>query len=330
MTVQITIVGLGQIGASIGLALAGRQELVYRVGHDREIGIARRVEKMGALDKVAINLPAAVREADIVMLALPVDQIRDTLTIIGEDLKAGVVVMDTSPAKQALMNWVAELLPTESYYIGLMPAVNALFLREAETGIDAAHADLFHNSLVCIVASPKAHSEAIKLATDLVKLLGAAPLFADLLEVDGLMAKTQILPQLMAAALLDATLDQPGWMEARKLASKSYAQVTAPILIPTEARSLQVATMLNQVNVVRLLDELVASLQAMRAEIAGEDSPGLNRRLEHARHGREEWWNQRLADRWPEDEPPSVKAPTSSEIFGHLIGLRKRQHKDNK
>ena len=330
MTVQITIVGLGQIGASIGLALAGRQELVYRVGHDREIGIVRRVEKMGALDKVAINLPAAVREADIVMLALPVDQIHDTLAIIKEDLKAGAVVMDTSPAKQAVMNWAAELIPAERHYIGLMPAVNAAYLHEVETGIDAAHADLFHNSLVAIVAPPMAHSEAIKLAADLVELLGAAPLFADLMELDGLMAKTQILPQLMAAALLDATLDQPGWAEARKLAGKSYAEVTAPILIPAEVKSLQATTMLNQVNIVRLLDELIASLQAMRAEIAEEDSVGLNRRLEHARHGREEWWNQRLTDRWPEEEAPSVKAPTSSEIFGHLIGLRKRQHKDNK
>ena len=329
MTVQITIVGLGQIGTSIGLALAGRQELIYRVGHDREIGIARQAEKMGALDKVVANLPAAVREADIVLLALPVDQIRDTLTIIGEDLKAGVVVMDTSPAKQAVMNWVAELLPTESYYIGLMPAVNALFLREAETGIDAAHADLFHNSLVCIVASPKAHSEAIKLAADLVKLLGAAPLFADLLEVDGLMAKTQILPQLMAAALLDATYGQPGWAEGRKLAGKSYAEATAPILIPTESKSLQAAALLNQVNVVRLIDALIAALQAMRGEIAQEDAAALDKRLAYARRGREEWWNQRVTGTWPEDEPPPAEIPTASEIFGRLIGMRKRD-KDEK
>ena len=330
MTVQITIVGLGQIGTSIGLALAGRQDVVYRVGHDREVSISRRAEKMGAVDKVAINLPAAVREADIVMLALPVDQIHDTLTIIKEDLKSGVVVMDTSPNKQAVVNWTAEITSTECYYIGLIPAVNAAYLHEVETGIDAAHADLFHNSLIAIVAPPTTHSEAIKLAADLVKLLGAAPLFTDLMELDGLMAKTQILPQLMAAALLDATLGQPGWAEARKLAGKSYAQVTAPILIPTDARSLQATALLSHANIIRLLDELVASLQAMRVDIAGDDPAGLNQCLENARHGREEWWNQRLSDRWPDDEAPSVKAPTSAEIFGQLIGLRKRQQKDNR
>lgn len=330
MTVQITIVGLGQIGTSMGLALAGRQELIYRVGHDREIGIARQAEKMGALDRVAANLPAAVREADIVMLALPVDQIRETLTLIKEDLKAGAVVMDTSPAKQAVMNWAAEFIPAERYYIGLIPAVNARYLHESETGITAAHADLFKDSLIGIVVPPMVNSEAIKLAADLVKLLGATSLFADLMELDGLMAKTHILPQLLAAALLDVTVDQPGWVEARKLAGKSYAQATAPILIPTQARSLQATAMLNQVNVIRLLDELIASLQDLRAEIAGDDSVGLNQRLENARHGREDWWNQRLTGKWPEDEIPSVDAPTSAEIFGQMFGLRKRPKKDHK
>lgn len=328
MTVQITIVGLGQIGASIGLALAGRQELIYRVGHDLDVGVARQAEKIGALDKMAVNLLAAVREADIVMLALPADQIRETLNLIKEDLKAGAVVMDTSPAKQAVTNLAAEFIPAECCYIGLAPAINARYLHEVETGINAAHADLFHNSLVGIVASPETPSEAIKLAADLVKLLGATPLFADLMELDGLVAKTHILPQLLAAALLDATLDQPGWVEARKLAGKSYAQATAPILIPTQARSLQATAMLNQVNVLRLLDELVASLQVLRAEIAGNDSAGLNRRLENACHGREDWWNQRLTGKWPEDEIPSVDAPTSAEIFGQMFGLRKRPHKD--
>jgi prephenate dehydrogenase len=330
MTVQITIVGLGQIGASIGLALAGRQELIYRVGHDRDVGVARQAEKIGALDKMAVNLLAAVREADIVMLALPADQIRETLNLIREDLKAGSVVMDTSPAKQAVTNWAAEFIPAECCYIGLAPAINVRYLHEVETGINAAHADLFHNSLIGITASPKTPSEAIKLAADLVKLLGAIPLFADLLELDGLVAKTHILPQLLATALLDATLDQPGWVEARKLAGKSYAQATAPILIPTQASSLQATAMLNQVNILRLLDELVASLQVLRAEIAGDDSVGLNRRLENARHGREDWWNQRLTGKWPEDEIPSVDAPTSAEIFGQMFGLRKRPKRDHK
>ena len=82
MTIQMTIVGLGQVGASIGLALAPKSDIFRRVGHDRNLETARRAQKMGAVEHVAINLPSAVREADIVILAVPADQLRPTLEVI--------------------------------------------------------------------------------------------------------------------------------------------------------------------------------------------------------------------------------------------------------
>ena len=72
--------------------------------------------------------------------------------------------------------------------------------------------------LIGIVSPPQTDSGAIKLAADLTRLVGADPLFADPVEVDGLMSATHLLPQLLAAALLNATIDQPGWREAQKLA----------------------------------------------------------------------------------------------------------------
>ncbi len=84
MTIQITIIGLGQIGTSIGLCLSGDKNF-RRVGHDRELEFARTAEKMGALDKVDLNLPHSVRDADIVILSIPVDQIQETLEYITQD-----------------------------------------------------------------------------------------------------------------------------------------------------------------------------------------------------------------------------------------------------
>jgi prephenate dehydrogenase len=117
MAVQLTIVGLGQIGTSVGLALADQSQVIYRVGHDREIRAAKRAEKMGALDKVSINLPSAVEDADLVLLALPVDQIRETLEVVRDDLKEGAVVMDTGPVKQVVASWADELLPPGRFYV---------------------------------------------------------------------------------------------------------------------------------------------------------------------------------------------------------------------
>jgi prephenate dehydrogenase len=82
--------------------------------------------------------------------------------------------------------------------------------------------------MVAIVTPSGTASEAIKLAIDFVSLLDCEHLFVDPVELDSLMAAVHLLPQLMAAALLNTTVDQPGWWEGRKFAGRAYAQVTAP------------------------------------------------------------------------------------------------------
>lgn len=325
MTVQITIVGLGQIGTSVGLAMADHQDILYRVGHDREISIAKHAQKLGALDKTMINLPSAVEDADLVLLSLPMDQMRETLSVIAPDLKPGAVVMDTGPVKQALAGWAQETLPEERYYVGLTPVINPKYLHGVDSGVQAAHKDLFRDGMMAIVAPSGVPSEALKLAVDLTHLLGAEVLFADLLEIDGLMAATQTLPQLMAAALLDATVNQPGWWEGRKVAGRSYAEVAGTIHHPTSAESLSAAALLNRENVVRVIDSVIASLQTIRNEINRDESDALDKHLASARGGYDEWWRQRLTSEWVGEGTQDFEAPKVSDYFGQLLGMRRRK-----
>jgi prephenate dehydrogenase len=325
MTVQITIVGLGQIGASMGLALEEHKDLVYRVGHDREIGIAKRAEKLGALDKTMINLPSAAREADIILLSLPMDQIRETIEIIAPDLKNGAVIMDTGPVKEVAARWAADLLPEERYYVGLTPVLNPAYLYGIDSGLDAARPDLFRGGLLAIVSPPDTPSEAIKLAADLTRLLGANPLFADPMEMDGLMAATHTLPQLMAAALLNTTVDQPGWNEGRKVAGRSYAEATGSIIHPTSAQTLSAAALLNRDNVLRVIDSLIASLQSIRSDIDGNNAESLEEKLRRAREGWESWWKQRQTANWVGEEAADVEVPKTSDWFGRLLGMGGRK-----
>jgi len=331
MTVQITIIGLGQIGASIGLALADQKAKVTRVGHDRDPGVARQAEKKGALDKVIYNLPSAVRQADLVILALPTDQIHDTLEIIASELKESAVVMDTSPIKETVMGWVKELLPPDRHYVGLMPVINPAYLHTNESGVEAAQADLFQGGLMAIVVPPSTATEAVKLAADLVRLLGSNPLFADAVEVDSLMAATHTLPQLLAACLLNATVDQPGWREGRKLAGKAYAEVTSPITQLGSSETLSNSAVLAQEHMVRVINNLIVLLQIYRDDIQNKDTKSLTEKLERARKGREDWWNQRKTSHWTGEEVVNVSGlPKSSDFFARLVGLGRRKEKPKK
>jgi prephenate dehydrogenase len=301
---------------------------VQRVGHDLNTAVARDAHKKGALDQVKLNVPSAVRQADIVLLSLPINEMRAMLELIALDLKEGAVVMDTTPVKGAVGDWVKELLPEGRFYVGLVPVLNPAYLHATEVGGEAARADLFHNGLMVISPPPGTPGEAIRLASDLTRLVGASPLFTDSAEADGLMAATHILPQLAAAALLSATVDQPGWREGRKLAGRAYAAATAPLVYQDEINAIRDAALLNRANVVRVLDGMIASLQGLRKGIAEGHSDDLTGRLERARKGRESWWKQRLAADWLTTETKPSEFPSKSEFVQRmLVGIRKRPAK---
>lgn len=323
MTVQITIVGLGQLGASVGLALGSRQDDIHRVGHDKSPEVAKKAHKKGAIDDVKHNLPAAVREADIVLLSLPVDEIRATLEVIAPDLREGAVVMDTAPMQSSVAHWAQEILPEGRYYVGLVPAINPLYLHRIELGVDAAEEDLFDGGVVVLGTLPGVPEEAVKVATDLIETLGAMPLFADMAETDGLMASTHIVPQLVAAALLNAVVDQPGWKEARKLAGRPFAALTSALAYQDEIDSLGAAALLNNENVVRVLDVVIGSLQGLRDDVANGNREDVSERLEMALEGRRRWLGERLQGDWMNEDLPSNQ-PQIPGFWEKMLGSRKR------
>ena len=313
MTIQITIVGLGQIGSSIGLALKARNLDLRIVGHDKDAEAAKEAHKLGAVDDLKYNLPASVREARIVILALPFAGMRETLEVIVPDLLEGSLILDTAPSKAAVAAWAKELLPSGRFYVGLTPAINPAYLHGIEFGPKSARADLFDRGLMVVNAPMGTPENIFNLTMDLVTLLGATPLLMDTAEADGIFAAIHMLPQLAASAVLDATVDQPGWQEARKLAGRPYASVTSGMAYHDDAESLRDAVLENKENVVRLLNAYLTALIRLRDEIEENDQQALSARLEAAAGGRIRWLNERSVADWLQHDAQKVDIPSFGE-----------------
>ncbi len=297
MTLEITIIGLGQIGASIGLALSEYKNLV-RIGHDKNMTIARKAQQIGAVDKIHRNLPNSVRNADLIILSLPYSEIEETLNYIKEDLKEDAIILDTAPSKAATERWMRENLPKGRAYIGLAPVINPFYLEEKETGINAARADLFEKGVTLIAVPPSAPSVAIQVAVDLVQLYGSHPLFSDIAEVDAIMASTHLLPQLVAAALLNTTVSAPGWMDARKFAGSIYAKTTEASPKQEGTLALSRAALTDKENVIRILERMILSLKKIQKTVEEDDVEALTEMLKSAETGRDKWLMERRAAEW--------------------------------
>ena len=330
MSVQITIIGLGQVGSSIGLALAG-QKNIKRIGHDKNYETSRFALKAGAVDEVKINLPSSVREANVVILSIPFSEMHGTLKHISQDLQEGTVVIDTAPSKATIGAWVTQLIPEGRYYIGLSPATGAEYLHGIDLGVESARADLFKNGLFLLNAPSGTPGEAVTLASDLVTLLGAQVMFTDPYEADGLLASTHLLPQLAGAALIDSTVSQAGWMEARKVAARPFATATAAFAYHDESLSLGEAALSNRENTVRALDAYIASLRELRDWIAEGDQKSVSGFLEDAVKARDLWLHERTKADWTQARREKMDTQSFGEKFNQMFfgGLfRKKTDKE--
>ncbi len=327
MTVQITIIGLGQIGTSAGLALAKYPERVSRVGYDRVLATQNKAKEIGALDAAKFNLPSAIEGAGVVLLCIPFDQMEETLKLIAPDLREDAVVVDFSPLKLATHKWFQQHIPAGRHYVGLVPAINPWFIDQKERGIEAASADLFKDATLGIAVPPATSSEALKLAADLVELLGGQAIFLDMLEADGMLMTAHLLPQVLSAALLNATVGQPGWTEARRFAGRPYHQ-SASALGADNLDALLEALFHNPQAATAALDNAIGALTYMRTALERGDREDMQRRLELAFSDRKAWLSERQRAQWggPEDKPAS---PKSGDLFKRLFmgGLGKDKDK---
>ena len=293
MTIKVTIIGLGQIGASIGLAMGRQPEVFERIGYDEDAKAARQAVKIGAVDKAVSLLREPVETSDVVLFALPADKIHAMMTELLPLMRPGALLLDFSLNQAQAAAWAQELLPEGCSYVGMSPAINPLYLDEPETGIEGARVDLFQNGTIAISSPPQTGGTALEFAANLTQFLGAAVMFADMLEADSMMTATHILPPLLAASLLDATTRQPNWQDTGRMAGRPYAEISGVLQSPGAAERLAAGAIHNREHTLRALNNAITSLIALRDEIAAEDLEAVTARLKQAQESRQEWLESR-------------------------------------
>lgn len=311
---RIAIIGLGLIGSSIGLALSREARDFEIIGHDRSNAAAGQAKKLQAVDKTEWNLINACDGAGLVILALPLGAIRETMQALAGELATGAVVIDTASIKTPVQAWADELLPAGAAFVGTNPIVAS-----DQTGGAAARADLFEGRMWAICPSPDADERAVKTAADLASRLGAKPLFLDATEHDGMAAAVEQLPALASMALLTSAVSQPAWREMRKLAGGQFESSTR--LVSSDPRVFSDAMLHSTEQVVRWIDSFIDNMAAWRDLIAAGDSEAIDNAFAEAAAARALWLNQRSKGDWEEDTMAAIERPS---MLGSLLGLGRR------
>jgi prephenate dehydrogenase len=221
---QVTIIGVGLIGGSLGLALkkAGLARTIVGVGHRQTSLDAART--CGAADRTTLSATEGVRQSDLVVLATPVSLFEETLRQIAPALPRAAVVIDVGSTKAAVVPAMESLMPDGCAFVGCHPVAGS-----EQRGIAHARADLFAGAACVVTPTERTPPDALGRVVRTWAKLGMTVRLLAPAEHDRLLAEVSHLPHVVAAALVRAvgaeaeSLAGPGWADTTRVASGDAA-----------------------------------------------------------------------------------------------------------
>ncbi len=192
----LTIVGVGLIGGSIGLA-AKRRGLARRVlGAGRQQASLDQALRVGAIDEGLLDLNAAVGRAEVAVFCTPVDGLAAQVLAAAPGCAPGTLLTDAGSTKAAIVRAVQGRLPDGVAFVGSHPLAGS-----EKRGPAHADADLFQGRLTVVTRTPATDPAALERTARFWQALGARVRIMDPEQHDRALALTSHLPHLVAAAL---------------------------------------------------------------------------------------------------------------------------------
>jgi prephenate dehydrogenase len=308
---KLTIVGLGLIGGSMGLALSRASNVKAEiVGYDREYEVAQRALKAGAVQKAALSLEEAVRGASLVIVATPIMTVRRVFDEMAPYLQSGAVITDTASTKDQILRWADEYLPSDVHFVGGHPMAG-----KEKSGPQAAEATLFEGRPYCVIPGISAADGAVHSIVGLAEAIGARPFFLDAQEHDAYAAAISHLPLLSSIALFKLAKGSSAWPELGGMAGPAFYDLTR--LASGEPEMSQDIFLTNRDNVLHWLDRYTVELQKLADLLREEDREKMFRDLAEVQFERD---NFVLNPPKREEQGAKLELPSATESFMSIMG----------
>jgi prephenate dehydrogenase len=274
---QVTIIGVGLIGGSIGLAVKKRRLSSRVIGVTAHKKTLKKALKRRAIDTGTLNVKKSVIGSDMVILATPVDNVLSMLKKITPYLKKGCVVIDVASVKGAIVKGAEKIIGRKAYFIGAHPMAGS-----EQRGIDRADSNLFKNAPCVLTKTRRTNRKALRNVVNLWKAMGSKIYILSPAEHDRKICNISHLPHIAAAAL--ALSAKPSALE---FASTGFGDTTR---IASSSPDLWIPILLaNRENVVKDLGNYLKELKNIRNSIISRQKGKLKGALRRAKKRRDQF-----------------------------------------
>ncbi len=271
MITKVGIIGLGVIGASLGMALRNSSSDIRIAGRDIDNETVVQAIELGAIDQF---LDAQwLEECDLLIIATPLRTIPHVVEEIKGQLKPGTLVSDVGSVKGWVMQILEQELPAGVHIIGGHPMAGS-----EKSGLRGADKFLFQNAAYVLTPQANIPLERIEQLKQLLLSLGARVVIMNAQEHDQVVARVSHLPHLMSAALINNLQDKPG---AIALAGGGLRDTTRTAA--SDPNLWEDILMLNAEAVAHELKSMLALFQHYLSALETGNGEAINKYLGHAR-----------------------------------------------
>ena len=199
---RVALIGLGLIGSSLARAIKRHGLAGEIVGHARSKETREVALGLGFIDRAAVTAAAAVKGADLVVIAVPVGVTGAIAQEIAPALGAGAIVTDVGSVKGAVVDAVGPHIPEGVHFVPAHPVAGT-----EKSGPEAGFAELFEGRWCIITPPPGTDAEAVTRVASLWRAVGSEVDTMDPHHHDMVLAITSHLPHLIAYTIVGTATD---------------------------------------------------------------------------------------------------------------------------
>jgi prephenate dehydrogenase len=218
MKLKVTIVGLGLIGGSLGMAIK-KHKLARVIGLTSDDAKAALAVKLGAVDYASTNLRGLMQDADIIFICSPIQQIIPQLRKIMPYVKHGAIITDVGSSKEMIVKEAEKIARKHVSFVGGHPMAG-----KEKTGLEHAESGLFAGNNYILTKTAKTNMKALNLLKSLISKLGAKVQILAPNEHDKIVAGISHMPVAVASALVDLVMNEGRAMA--KFAASGFRDTT--------------------------------------------------------------------------------------------------------
>jgi prephenate dehydrogenase len=276
---RATVIGVGLLGGSLGLALKAKG-LAARVHGVGQASLDKAME-LGAIDQAFLDPAAAARDADLIVICTPAAAVPHFLDVLRPVCPPQCILTDVASTKAAISAHAAATWPKPVRFVGSHPMAGS-----EKFGPEHARADLYQGCVTVVEAGPALDPAARSRVVELWRALGSEVVDMPPTLHDRLVAQTSHLPHLVAAAVARAVAAGESPELLRKLVGKGFLDLTR--IADSRPEIWRDICLTNRENILAALDGLSAGIEEARRALEHADADALERFFRQANAGRRE------------------------------------------